>query len=174
MVRVFDDYSKGEKSDIGQLMSACLCFFSFFFLQIEETGRGTVNTATQVTATHRGREIGIIPMTLIVIRTTTVIDGRTETPTAARAVTATTPLLEKDHTSSTATTGTTGVTDPTMTGEFTWIWWPSEASRLARNYTPVKMFSLCWEKSNYVATSGFEYKNEVAPKIPLFRKNQNN
>lgn len=119
MVRVFDDYSKGEKSDIGQLMSACLCFFSFFFLQIEETGRGTVNTATQVTATHRGREIGIIPMTLIVIRTTTVIDGRTETPTAARAVTATTPLLEKDHTSSTATTGTTGVTDPTMTGEFT-------------------------------------------------------
>lgn len=56
-------------------------------------------------------------MTSIATRITTVIDVHTETPTAARAVTATTAPLGKGHMSSTATTGTTGATDPITTGE---------------------------------------------------------
>lgn len=119
---------------------------------IEETGRGTVNTATQVTATHRGREIGIIPMTLIAIRTTTVIDGRTETPTAARAVTATTPLLEKDHTSSTATTGTTGVTDPTMTG----IQTPKEDVLMTSALTTTREETVLFRISGGCRTTGLQ------------------
>lgn len=87
------------------------------FLQIEETGRGTVNTATQGTAASRGRETATNPMTLTATRITMEIDALTETRIAAQAATATISLLEKGHTSSTATTGTTGVTDPITTGQ---------------------------------------------------------
>ena len=88
-----------------------------FSLQIGETGRGTVNIITRVTATSRGRETDITPMTRIATRITTVIDAHMETRTAAQAVTATTAPLGKGRTTSTAMTGTTGVTDPIMTGE---------------------------------------------------------
>lgn len=87
-------------------------------LQIGESGRGTVNTVTRETATSRGRETGIIRMTLIATRITTVIGVHMETRIAAQAVTATTSPLGRGHMSSTATTGTTGVTDLIMTGEF--------------------------------------------------------
>lgn len=85
-------------------------------LQIGETGRGTVNTITLVTATSLGRETGITHMTRIATRITMVIDVHTET-IAAQAVTATIPPLEKGHMISTAMTGTIGVTDHIMTGE---------------------------------------------------------
>lgn len=83
-------------------------------MTIGETGRETVNTVTQATATSHGRETDIIPM--IATRITTVIDVHMETPTAAQAVTATTTPLEKGRMSSTAMTGTTGVIDHITTG----------------------------------------------------------
>lgn len=83
-------------------------------MMTEETGRGTVNTITRVTATSHGRETDIIHTSATRITTVTVV--HMEIRTAARVVTATTAPLEKGHTSSTATTGTTGVTDPIMTG----------------------------------------------------------
>lgn len=86
-------------------------------LQTGETGRGTVNTVTRVTATSRGRGTDIIRTTRIATRITMVIDVHMETLTAAQAVTATTAPLEKGRMTSTAMTGTTGVIDPIMTGE---------------------------------------------------------
>lgn len=86
-------------------------------LQIGETGRGTVSTCTQVTATSHGRATGIIPMTHIATRITMWTDDPTETHTAAQAVTATTAPHEKGHMTSTAMTGTTGVIGLTTTGE---------------------------------------------------------
>lgn len=83
-------------------------------MMIEATGRGIVNTTTQVTATSHGRETDIIHM--IATRITMAIGVHTETRTAAQEVTATTAPLGKGRMSSTATTGTTGVTDPIMTG----------------------------------------------------------
>ncbi|TKS73409.1 Chromodomain-helicase-DNA-binding protein 2 [Collichthys lucidus] len=82
---------------------------------IGATGKGTVNTTTQVTATSHGRETDIIPTTRIATRTTTAIGVHMET-TAARAVTATTAPLEKGRTTSTAMTETTEATDRITTG----------------------------------------------------------
>ena len=92
---------------------------SFFCvgLQSGESGRGTVNTCTQVTATSPGRETGIIPMIRTATRTTTGTGVRMETHTAAQVVTETTAPLGKGRTTSTATTGTTGVIDLITTGE---------------------------------------------------------
>lgn len=85
-------------------------------MMIEETGRGTVNTITQVTATSRGRGTGIIRTISIAIRITIVIDILMGTRIAAQAATATVAPLAKGRTISTATTGTTGVSDPITTG----------------------------------------------------------
>lgn len=98
-------------------------YFHVFLLQIEETGRGTVNTCTQVTATSLGKETAIIPMTRIATRITTVTDVHMETHTAAQVVTVTTAPLEKGRMTSTAMTGTTGVIEPITTGELLKLCW---------------------------------------------------
>lgn len=85
--------------------------------QTEETGRGTVSTCTQETATSRGKETGITPTTSTATRITTRTGAATETRTAARGATATTAPPGKDRTTSTATTGTTGGIGPITTGQ---------------------------------------------------------
>lgn len=86
---------------------------------IEETGRETANMATKETAVSHGRATATIPMTRIATRITTEIDVPMETRIEAQEVTATTPLLGKGRTSSTATTGTTGDIGPITTGIWT-------------------------------------------------------
>lgn len=98
-------------------------FFSFLISclhvssQIGATGKGTVNTTTQATATSHGRETDTIPTTRIATRTIMAIDVHMETRTAAQAATATTAPLEKGRTTSTAMTETTEVIDRITTGK---------------------------------------------------------
>lgn len=73
--------------------------------------------ATKETAISHGRATATIPMIRVATRTTTAIDVPTETRIEAQEVTATTPLLGKGRTSSTAMTGTTGDIGPITTGE---------------------------------------------------------